>query len=154
VNAGAARLAQLDQAAAKERDIASGAAKQREDYQKQAEKQLENQNKAQQQYAQQQTKIFEEQQKAAAAEAKRQEERLAKLNTLGATTIKGQDVRTTEGANLVLQTIANGQDPALIQQRLQTKYLEAIAAGIGQASSNYFNQPVAIVGYSSYGQQR
>jgi hypothetical protein len=154
VNAGAARLAQLDQAAAKERDIASGAAKQREDFQKQSEKQLENQNKAQQQYAQQQTKIFEEQQKAAAAEAKRQEERLEKLNTLGATTIKSQDVRTTEGASLVLQTIANGQDPALIQQRLQTKYLEVIAAGIGQASSNYFNSPVAIVGYSSFGQQR
>jgi len=37
---------------------------------------------------------------------------------------------------------------------LQTKYLEAIALGIGQASSNYFNQPVAIVGYSSFGQQR
>ena len=153
VNAGAARLAQLDQAAAKELDIASGAATQREDYQKQAEKQLENQNKAQQAYAQQQTKIFEEKQKAAAAEAKRQEERLAKLNTLGATTIKGQDVRTTEGANLVLQTIANGQDPALIQQRLQTKYLEAIALAIAQASSNYFNQPVAIVGYSSFGQR-
>jgi epidermal growth factor receptor substrate 15 len=153
VNAGAARLAQLDQAAAKERDIASGAAKQREDFQKQSEKQLESQSKAQQQYAQQQTKIFEEQQKAAAAEAKRQEERLAKLNTLGAQTIKSQDVRTTEGASLVLQTIASGQDPALIQQRLQTKYLEAIAAGIGQASSNYFNQPVAIVGYSSFGQR-
>lgn len=113
----------------------------------------QQQQQAQQAYAQEQAKIFEEQQKAAAAEAKRQEERLAKLNTLGATTIKGQDVRTTEGANLVLQTIANGQDPGLIQQRLQTKYLEAIALGIGQASSNYFNQPVAIVGYSSYGQR-
>ncbi len=153
VNAGAARLAQLDQAAAKERDIASGAAKQREDFQKQSEKQLENQNKAQQQYAQQQSKIFEEQQKAAAAEAKRQEERIEKLNTLGSQTIKSQDVRTTEGASLVLQTIAGGQDPALIQQRLQTKYLEAIALGIAQASSNYFNQPVAIVGYSSFGQR-
>jgi hypothetical protein len=153
VKAGAARLAQLDQAAATERDIASGAFKQREEFKKQSEKQIADQSKAQQQYAQQQTKIFEEQQKAAAAEAKRQEERLAKLNTLGAQTIKSQDVRTTEGASLVLQTIASGQDPALIQQRLQTKYLEAIAAGIGQASSNYFNQPVAIVGYSSFGQR-
>lgn len=153
VNAGAARLAQLDQAAAVERDIASGALKQREEFQKQSEKQIADQSKAQQQYAQQQTKIFEEQQKAAAAEAKRQEERLTKLNTLGAQTIKSQDVRTTEGASLVLQTIAGGQDPALIQQRLQTKYLEAIALGIGQASSNYFNSPVAIVGYSSFGQR-
>jgi hypothetical protein len=75
------------------------------------------------------------------------------LNTLGSQTIKSQDVRTTEGASLVLQTIAGGQDPALIQQRLQTKYLEAIALGIAQASSNYFNSPVAIVGYSSFGQR-
>jgi len=113
----------------------------------------QQQQKAQEAYAQEQAKIFEEQQRAAAAEAKRQEERLEKLNTLGSTTIKSQDVRTTEGASLVLQTIANGQDPALIQQRLQTKYLEAIALGIGQASSNYFNSPVAIVGYSSFGQR-
>jgi hypothetical protein len=117
-----------------------------EEYQKQ-------QQKAQESYAQRQAKIFEEQQKAAADEAARQEERLAKLNTLGSQTIKSQDVRTAEGASLVLQLAANGQDPALIQQRLQTKYLEAIAAGIGQASSNYFNQPVAIVGYSSFGQR-
>ena len=61
------------------------------------------------------------------------------------------DIRNTESANLVLQLGAAAQDPALIQQRLQTKLLEKIALGIGQASSNYFNQPVAIVGYSDVG---
>jgi len=112
----------------------------------QAQEYNQQQQKAQEAYAQQQAKVFEEQQKAAAAEAARQEERLAKLNTLGAQTIKTQDVRTVEGANLVLQLAANAQDPALIQQRLQTKLLERINSGIAQAAGNYFNQPVAIVG--------
>jgi hypothetical protein len=39
----------------------------------------------------------------------------------------------------------------MIQQRLQTKLLEKIAVGIGQAASNYFNQPVAIVGAARIG---
>lgn len=117
-----------------------------------AQQYQQQQQAAQQAYAQEQARIFEEQQKAAAAEAKRQEERLAKLNTLGSQTIGVQDVRTTQGANLVLDLAANAQDPALIQQRLQTKLLERIALGIGQAASNYFNQPVAIVGASSFGQ--
>lgn len=115
-----------------------------------AQQYAQQQQQSQQQYAQQQAKIFEEQQKAAQAEAARQEDRIAKLNTLGSQTIKSQDVRTVEGANLVLQLAANAQDPALIQQRLQTKFLEQIALGIGQAASNYFNKPVAIVGASSY----
>lgn len=151
VKAGASRLAQLDQAAAAERDIASGAAKQREDFQKQVEKNVKDQQKAQQAYAQQQAKIFEEQQKAAEAEAKRQEERIRKLNTLGPQSINVGDVRTTEGANLVIQTAAQAQDPALIQQRLQTKYLEQISLGIAKAAANYFNQPVAIVGAARIG---
>ena len=154
VKAGAARLAQLDQAAAKERDIASGAAKQREEFQKRAEQQLQQQQQAQQAYAQQQQKIFEEQQKAAEAEAKRQEERLRGLNTLGERTVTGTDIRTQEGAAIVTNLAANAQDPAMIQARLQTKYLERIATGIGQAASNYFNSPVAIVGYSSFGERR
>jgi hypothetical protein len=154
VKAGAARLAQLDQAAALERDIASGAAKQREEFQKRAEESLKAQQQAQQQFAQQQQKIFEDQQKAADAEAKRQEERLTRLNTLGERTVSGTDIRTAEGASLVLNLAANAQDPALIQSRLQTKLLERIATGIGQAASNYFNQPVAIVGYSSFGDRR
>jgi len=150
------RLQALDQAAAREEDIASGQAKAREEEEKRVRKLQEDTQKqgekARDEYLKQQEKIFEEQQKAAAAEAKRQEERLAKLNTLGSQTIGVQDVRTTQGANLVLDLAANAQDPALIQQRLQTKLLQQIALGIGQAASNYFNQPVAIVGASSFGQ--
>jgi len=149
------RLQALDQAAAREDDIASGQAKAREEEEKRVKKlQEETQKqgeKARDEYLKQQEKIFAEQRKAAEAEAKRQEERLRKLNTLGDQSIKVADIRNTESANLVLQLGANAQDPALIQARLQTKLLEKIAVGIGQASSNYFNQPVAIVGYANVG---
>ena len=114
----------------------------------------QQQQQAQQAYAQEQARLQEEQRKAAEAEAQRQEERLRKLNTLGSQTIAATDVRTQEGAALVLNLAASAQDPAAIQARLQTKLLEKIAIGIGQAASNYFNQPVAIVGYSSFGEQR
>ena len=110
---------------------------------------VQQQQQAQKNYAEQQAKVFEQQRAAAAAEAARQEDRLAKLNTLGATTIKAQDVRTAEGASLVLSLAASEQDPSMIQARLQTKLLQQIALGIGQAASNYFNAPVSIVGATS-----
>jgi hypothetical protein len=119
-----------------------------QDVQKAQEQYAQQQQKALEAYAQEQQRIYQEQQKAAEAEAKRQEERLRKLNTLGQQSVGVGDVRTQEGAALVLNLAANAQDPAMIQARLQTKYLERIALGIGQAASNYFNQPVAIVGYS------
>jgi hypothetical protein len=123
------------------------------DQQRQAAEAAANeQRRVQEQIFQYQQKVLEEQQKAAEAEAKRQEERLTKLNTLGSQTITGSDIRTAEGAALVLNLTANAQDPRLVQERLQTKLLERIATGIGQAASNYFNQPVAIVGYSSFGE--
>jgi hypothetical protein len=122
------------------------------DQQRQAAEAAANeQRRVQEEIFKYQQKVLEEQQKAAEAEAKRQEERLTKLNTLGSQTITGSDIRTAEGAALVLNLTANAQDPRLIQERLQTKLLERIATGIGQAASNYFNQPVAIVGYSSFG---
>lgn len=130
----------------------------REEYAKQQQQAQEQYAKQQQQameaYAKEQQRIYQEQQKAAAAEAKRQEERLRKLNTLGEGTVSGADIRTQEGAALVLNLAAGAQDPRLIQERLQTKLLEKIATGIGQAASNYFNSPVAIVGYSSFGEPR
>lgn len=123
-----------------------------DNYRRQQEQALQayqqQQAKAQEEYAKEQQRIFEEQRKAAEAEAKRQEERLRKLNTLGDTTINAQDIRSSEGAALVLNLAAAAQDPALIQQRLQTKLLEQIATGITQAAANYFNSPVGIVGGS------
>jgi hypothetical protein len=111
----------------------------------------QQQQQAQQAYAQEQARIQEERRKAIEAEAARQEERIRKLNTLGAQTIQATDIRTVEGATLVTDLAASAQDPAMIQQRLQTKLLEKIAVGIGQAASNYFNQPVAIVGAARVG---
>lgn len=119
------------------------------DQQRQAVEAAANeQRRVQEEIFKYQQKVLEEQQKAAEAEAKRQEERLTKLNTLGSQTITGSDIRTAEGAALVLQLTANAQDPRLIQERLQTKLLERIATGIGQAAANYFNSPVGIVGGS------
>ena len=159
------RIELLKDALSVEQDISNGREKQLQTQQQLIESQQQydrqqqaavqayqqQQQQAQQAYAQEQARIFEEQRKAAEAEAKRQEERIRKLNTLGAQSVSVADVRSVEGANLVLQLGAAAQDPALIQQRLQTKLLEKIALGIGQASSNYFNQPVAIVGYSDVG---
>jgi hypothetical protein len=159
------RIDLLKDALAVEQDILNGREKQlqtqqqliesQQQYDKQQQAAVQayqqQQQQAQQQYAQEQARIFEEQRKAAEAEAKRQEERLRKLNTLGDQSIKVADIRNTESANLVLQLGAAAQDPALIQQRLQTKLLERIALGIAQAASNYFNKPVAIVGYADVG---
>ena len=145
-----ARDAAAEDRKTKEQERANAELQAQADYRKQQETALQayqqQQQQAQQAYAQEQARIFEEQRKAAEAEAKRQEERIRKLNTLGAQSVSVADVRSVEGANLVLQTAAQAQDPALIQARLQTKLLEKMAIGIGQAASNYFNQPVAIVG--------
>jgi len=150
-----ARDAAAEDRKTKEQERANAELQAQADYRKQQETALQayqqQEQQAQQQYAQEQARIFEEQRKAAEAEAKRQEERIRKLNTLGAQSVSVADIRNVESANLVLQLGAAAQDPALIQQRLQTKLLEKIAVGIGQASSNYFNQPVAIVGYADVG---
>lgn len=149
------RLQQLDQVKAKEEDIAAGVAKQREEAQKAFQQQQEEAARAQQQQQQailqEQQRIAEENRKAQEAEFARQQERLAKLNTVGEQQVNTADIRTREGAALVLSLAANAQDPQLIEQRVQTKLLQQIAVGIAGAAANYFRTPVAIVGYSSFG---
>jgi len=86
-------------------------------------------------------------QQAAAEQARKMEQML----TPGPRAISVGDVRTAEGANLVTSLAAEAQDPALVQARLQTKLLQQIALGIAGAASNYFNQPVAIVGEARLG---
>jgi hypothetical protein len=144
------RLQQLDQVKAKEEDIASGSARQRQLFQEQFIKQQEEAAKVQQQQqqaaAQEQARLAEERRKAEEAEFNRQVARITELNTLGSRTVNTADIRTQEGQALVLGLAANAQDPALIEARLQTKQLQLIAGGIAQAAGNYFNTPVAIVG--------
>ena len=149
------RIQQLDQVQAKEEDIASGAAQQRELYQKQFIKQQEEsakeQDKYQQAAAQEQAKIAEARRKAEEAEYLRQVARITELNTLGSRTVQTADVRTQEGAALVLGLAANAQDPALIESRLQTKALNAIAISTAKTAANYLGQTVAIVGSAQLG---
>jgi hypothetical protein len=167
--AGVERLNQLNQVLAVEEKIANGqeqqiarqrkaaeerqkiAVQQQEAVAKQQEEAAKAQQKQQEAIAQEQARIAEENRKAAEAEFNRQQERIRQLNTLGERTIKTSDVRTAEGSALVLNLAASAQDPALIEARLQTKQLQLIAQGITQAAANYFKQPVAIVGYSSFG---
>lgn len=153
--AASARIQQLDQVQAKEQDIASGVAGERKKYEEEIKKQQEAAGKAQQKqqeaYLQEQAKAAEERRKAEEAEYQRQVARINELNTLGPQTVQTADIRTQEGAALVLGLLANEQDPALIEARLQTKQLQLIAKGLAQAASNYFNKPVAIVGSAQLG---
>jgi len=126
------------------------AVKQAEEAVKQQQQLIQQQqaeySKQQQAIAQEQARYAEERRKAEEAEFQRQSARIAELNTLGSRTVQTADIRTQEGQALVLGLAANAQDPALIEARLQTKQLQLIAQGISQASANYFNSPVAIVG--------
>lgn len=69
---------------------------------------------------------------AFAKAAERQQKLLNDLNTLGSRTVQTADVRTQEGAAIVLGLAANAQDPRLIEQRLANKVLREIAAGLTQ----------------------
>lgn len=148
-------LNQLKGARQQEQAIADGKANNaRQQFAQQAQQQqqlADQQQKAQEAAAQEQARQAEENRKAADAEYNRQQERLNKLNTLGSASVKTTDVRTAEGAALVLDLAATAQDPALIEQRIQTKILNQIAFGLAGAASNYFNQPVAIVGAARLG---
>jgi hypothetical protein len=137
------RIAQLDQVEAKERDIASGAAAQREFMQNRQKQLAEAQAKQQQEIFQQQQKFAEEQAKAQQAEFDRQEKRLAALNTLGPRQVQTADVRTQEGQQLVLDLFNQQQDPQLIQLRSLNKVMTRIAASIDR-DLNRLGQPATI----------
>jgi hypothetical protein len=83
--------------------------------------------------------------------AEEQARRMEALTRPTNATVNVADIRTAEGQALVQDVAAQAQDPALIEARLQTRLLNAIAAGITGASANYFNQPVAIVGAARMG---
>jgi hypothetical protein len=83
--------------------------------------------------------------------AEEQARRMEALTRPTNATVNVADIRTAEGQALVQDVAAQAQDPALIEARLQTKLLNAIASGITGAASNYFNQPVAIVGAARLG---
>jgi hypothetical protein len=79
------------------------------------------------------------------AAAAQQAARIQQILTPGPRTVQGADIRTAEGAALVLGLAANEQDPALIESRLQTKQLQQIRTAIVNAVTQYVNTPVAIL---------
>ena len=147
--AGAARIAQLDQVVAKERDIASGRAakeaeiaKRREEAaarekqlieqaSKQREEAVRQQQAAAQQQQEAQKKAFEEQSRAAAEEADRQDRRIRSLNSIGQQSIGVGDLRSTDGANQFIQAAAGAFDPNLAELRAQSKLLRQIVLNSG-----------------------
>lgn len=144
VRAGTARIAQLDQIAAKEEDIASGRkaaeeeiAKAREAAIAQQKKNAEAFAKAQEQQASRaqaaQQKRSEEFQAALQAQAKENERVLAnrrQLATASNQAAQGADIRTSEGANAFIQAVQGGFDPQLAVQRQQLKVQQRIAVGL------------------------
>jgi len=146
----AAELKLLKQQELQQEKIAAGRQQQQQGFTQEQVAQREQFAKAQdeqyKQALQQQQQLLAERAKAEEAEFNRQSDRIRELNTLGSRTVNTADIRTQEGQDIVLGLAANAQDPALIEARLQTKQLQLIAQGIGQAAGNYFNTPVAIVG--------
>jgi hypothetical protein len=159
--AGATRLKQLQQAKRGEEQIANG----RQQANRQQAQQLQQGNTAAQQFqslvARQNDAFLQGFQNAyaganaalaqSARVAEEQARRMEALTRPTNATVNVADIRTAEGQALVQDVAAQAQDPALIEARLQTRLLNAIASGITGAASNYFNQPVAIVGAARMG---
>ena len=106
--------------------------------------QADAQRQQQEQILEQQKQAAEERRKAEEAEYNRQAERITALNTLGSRSVQTADVRTQEGAAIVLGLAANEQDPQLIQARLTNKVLNRIAASIDR-DLNRLGQPALIL---------
>jgi hypothetical protein len=144
VDAALRRLAQLDQIAAKEEEIASGRkaaeeelAKRREQAAQFQEKAFAEASKVQQQQAQRAQQAQQAQQaeaqKALEEQAKRNEERLARsrqLATASTEAAQGADIRTEAGARNFIQAIQGGFDPQLAVARQQLKVQREIAVGL------------------------
>lgn len=145
IDAGVQRIAQLDQVAAKERDIANGRADAEAEIQRQRDqtaraqeqavaeqqKYQERQQQAAAQQAEAQRKAFEEQSRIAAAEAERQQKRIAALNSVGTQAVQGGDIRSQEGARQFISAAAGAFDPNLAELRAQSKLLRQIVLNSG-----------------------
>lgn len=76
--------------------------------------------------------------------AERQRKVIADLTTLGSRTVQTADVRTQEGAALVLGLAANALDPRLVAARETNKILKQVATGLNQ-NLNRIGIPATIV---------
>jgi hypothetical protein len=142
---GADRLKQLRQAEKIEKNIAAG----RISSQQQAaggNQQFGAAIAQQQRAAQSQQRMLDSANIAIAATARAGAElaRRAELARPVQGPVATADIRTAEGAKLVLGLGAQAQDPQLIEARLQTKQLQGIRTAITNATANYMNTPAEI----------
>ena len=130
VQAGVARLAQLDQVLTAEQRIASGQTKLEEELRKQQKETAKQQQQAATKANEERKKAFEEQAKAQAKENERVLANRRQLATASNQAAQGADIRTSEGANAFIQAVQGGFDPQLAVQRQQLKVQQRIAVGL------------------------
>jgi hypothetical protein len=134
------KFAEAQRAALAKQAADAATAQQREQAQfaQAQQRQYEEAQRAQQAFA-------AEQAKAQAAEFDRQQKRIGELNTIGSQNVNTADVRTQEGAALVLGLAANAQDPRLIQATLTNKLLRTQANLLAE-NLNRIGVPSRILG--------
>lgn len=138
-DAAAGRLAQLDQAAQRERDIASGAAKAREEADRKAAKAIEDRKRAEEDKARRIADLEERYQEQL---GEIQRERIDALARSSSEALTGNDLRSTAGASQFLALATGREDPAVEEYRKQLGKLEEIKREIAKANA----APVEIAG--------
>lgn len=122
-DAAAARLAELDQVAAKERDIASGAAQEREKQAEEEKKRLEQRQKAEEQINKQIADAYEKYSERA---IQIESDRIERLSEVQGGAVKVGDLRSTEGASTFLNLAGGKMDPAIEEYRKQLGELKGM----------------------------
>lgn len=133
-DAAASRLAQLDQVAARERDIASGAAAEREaqakaleDAAKEQERLLEQRRREEERIQQQ---VAQAQERYAERATEIEAARVDALNSALAGPVQANDLRSAEGAATFLNLASGAEDPAIAEYRKQLKELQGLRRDI------------------------
>lgn len=133
-DAAASRLAQLDQVVARERDIASGAAAEREAQAKALEDAAKEQERLLEQRRREEDRIQQQVSQAQERYAERATEieaaRLDALNSALAGPVQANDLRSAEGAATFLNLASGAEDPAITEYRKQLKELQGLRRDI------------------------
>lgn len=146
----ASRLARLDQVAQRERDIASGAAQERERAEQEAKKAADERSRKELDAIEEAAKKEEDRRKRVAdleeqyqeRFAEMQRERLDSLSRRSNEALQGNDLRTSGGISQFLALATGREDPAVTEYRKQLKELQDIKREIAKASA----APVEIAG--------
>ena len=143
---GVARIKQLRQAEKIEKNIADGRVNFQQQQAAGGNQQFGAAIAQQQRAAQSQQRMLASANDAIAATARASAElaRRAELARPVQGPVATADIRTAEGAKLVLGLGAQAQDPQLIEARLQTKQLAGIRTAITNAVAGYLNTPAEI----------